>query len=70
MDLARPMRSLTNSIDAEVLSVLASTTDGRTGREIARIAGVSPAGAQNVLKRLSDAGIVHRRQWVGRFSTT
>jgi predicted nucleotidyltransferase len=48
-----------------VLRALASASEPLTGRQVARVAGLSHAGATRVLSRLHDAGLVTRRS-VGR----
>ncbi len=48
-----------------VLRVLAAASGSLTGRQIAEIAGLSPAGAARVLDRLGEMGVT-RREPVGR----
>jgi len=48
-----------------VLRALAFATEPLTGRQVARVSGLSHAGATRVLSRLHDAGLVTRRS-VGR----
>lgn len=59
MDLARPYASVTPSLEGDVLAVLAKTTGGLSGREVARLA---PRGSQrgtlSALERLVDQGLV------------
>jgi hypothetical protein len=60
MNLAKPYEALSVGVDADVLVVLASSTMPRSGREVARRAGRSATGAQRVLDRLVEHGLVHR----------
>lgn len=58
MDVSNPFIALMPSLDSAVLTVLARTTRPRTGREIAGVAGRSPAGVRSVLERLVEQGLV------------
>jgi DNA-binding transcriptional ArsR family regulator len=62
MDFRRPMRAVTPTLDADVLSVLARANVEMTGRELQRIAGHgSHQGVRNAADRLAREGIVERR---------
>lgn len=59
MDLGVPLRALSSSLDAEVLTVLAGTTMPLTGRRVAELAvRGSHHGVQKVLDRLVGQGLV------------
>jgi predicted nucleotidyltransferase len=59
MDLTNPLRSLTPTLEAEVLAVLAGTTDGITGNRLAGLATRgSRQGLMNALDRLAAHGLV------------
>jgi predicted nucleotidyltransferase len=61
MDVAHPYAAVVPSLDGEVLNVLAGTSRGLTGREVALLAGRSShSGVLAVLNRLSDQGLVTR----------
>ena len=61
MDVARPYAAVSPSLDGEVLNVLAGTSRGLTGREIALLTGRSShSGVLAVLNRLTDHGLVQR----------
>jgi predicted nucleotidyltransferase len=61
MDVARPYKAVCPSLDGEVLSVLARTTRGLTGREVALLTGRSShSGVLAVLNRLTEHGLVDR----------
>lgn len=61
MDVARPYAAVSPSLDGEVLHVLAGTSRGLTGREIALLTGRSShSGVLAVLGRLTDHGLVQR----------
>ncbi|MGC2372899.1 MAG: nucleotidyltransferase domain-containing protein [Solirubrobacteraceae bacterium] len=63
MDVAHPYTALCPTLDSGVLSVLAGTTRPLTGREVARLLGrPSHSGVLNVLNRLSEHGLVDRRE--------
>jgi DNA-binding transcriptional ArsR family regulator len=59
MDLSHPLPALFGSSEASVLTVLASSGTGRTGREIARLPGVAPSTANGALSALRREGVVH-----------
>jgi len=61
MDLSRPMRVVTPTLDGDVLVVLAGTDAPLTGRQVHRILGrASEAGVRQALERLVEQGIVLR----------
>jgi predicted nucleotidyltransferase len=61
MDIARPYKAVSPSLDGEVLNVLAGTSRGLTGREVALLTGRSShSGVLAVLNRLTDHGLVQR----------
>lgn len=61
MDVAHPYKSVCPSLDGEVLGVLAGTTRGLTGREVALLTGRSShSGVLTVLNRLTENGLVDR----------
>lgn len=61
MDLAQPYKAVCPSLDGEVLNVLAGTTRGLTGREVALLTGRnSHSGVLAVLNRLTEHGLVTR----------
>jgi Nucleotidyltransferase domain len=61
MDVARPYTAVCPTLDGEVLRVLAGTTRGLTGRELARLTGRSShSGVLDVLNRLTEQGLVGR----------
>lgn len=63
MDLSRPFRVITPTLDGDVLGVLAGTTSPLTGREIVRLLGLSShEGVRRVLLRLVEQGIVSRHR--------
>lgn len=62
MDVSRPLRAISPGVDADVLAVLAGSTQPRSGREVARYAGRSNTGVQHVLDRLVEHGLVNRQE--------
>ncbi len=63
MDLSRPLRVVTPTLDGDVLQVLAQADAAFTSGDIARLAeGPSPAGIRRTLGRLVHEGIVSRQQ--------
>jgi predicted nucleotidyltransferase len=61
MDVARPYTAICPTLSGEVLRVLAGTTRGLTGREVARLTGRSShSGVLDVLNRLTEHGLVER----------
>jgi predicted nucleotidyltransferase len=65
MDVSKPFTAISTGVDADLLVVLAGSTAPRSGRELARRAGRSNTGAQHVLDRLVEHGLVSRAE-VGR----
>lgn len=65
MDVSKPFTAISSGVDADVLVVLAGSTAPRSGRELARRSGRSNTGAQHVLDRLVEHGLVNRAE-VGR----
>ena len=62
MDFAEPISALIPGATGRVLSVLAHTSKELSTRNIAQLAGVSPAQAARVLPRLADLGLLERRE--------
>ncbi len=61
VDVSRPYAAVCPTLDGDVLRVLAGTSLGLTGREVAVLAGRrSHSGVLNVLHRLSEHGLVTR----------
>lgn len=61
MDVARPYAAVCPTLDGDVLRVLAGTTRGLTGREVAALTGRrSHSGVLDVLHRLTEHGLVTR----------
>jgi len=61
MDLSRPISAVAPSLEGEVLQVLAGTTMGMTGRQIALLTGrKSHSGVLDALHRLAEQGLVDR----------
>lgn len=58
--MSKPSAAVAPGVDSDVLTVLAGSTNPRTGRAIAKLAGRSPTGVQAVLDRLVDHGLVKR----------
>jgi predicted nucleotidyltransferase/predicted transcriptional regulator len=65
MDVSKPFVSISPGVDADVLAVLAGSTQPRSGRELARRAERSNTGVRHVLDRLVEHGLVSREE-VGR----
>lgn len=63
MDWANTLRSVTHTVDAEVLRVLAGTHAALTGNQVCRLSGRSYAGVHAVLGRLVAEGLVSREQY-------
>ena len=61
MDFRRPVQAVVPGAQGRILAVLAETTGELSLRTIARLADVSPAEASRILPRLSQLGIVQRR---------
>lgn len=62
MDVSRPLAAISPGVDADVLAVLAASTQPRSGREVARYAERSNTGVQHVLDRLVEHGLVNRQE--------
>ncbi|HTC60267.1 MAG TPA: nucleotidyltransferase domain-containing protein [Solirubrobacteraceae bacterium] len=63
MDVSRPYTAVCHTLDGDVLRVLAGTSLGLTGREVAAMTGRrSHSGVLDVLHRLSEHGLVKRVQ--------
>jgi predicted nucleotidyltransferase len=61
MDVSRPYAAVAPGLEGDVLNVLARTSRGLTGREVALLTGrTSHSGVLAVLHRLSDEGLVER----------
>lgn len=61
MDVSRPYKAVCPTLDGDVLRVLASTSLGLTGREVAELAGRrSHSGVLDALHRLTEHGLVRR----------
>lgn len=61
VDVARPYAAISPSLHGEVLRVLAGTTRGLTGREVALLTGRSShSGVLDVLHKLTEHGLVTR----------
>lgn len=58
MDLSAPTAPLLHGGTSAVLGVLAGTSAGLTGRTVARLAGLSHAGAGKILTQLVEHGMV------------
>jgi predicted nucleotidyltransferase len=58
MDLSAPTAPLVQGGTSAVLGVLAGTSAGLTGRTVARLAGLSHAGAGKILTQLVEHGMV------------
>lgn len=58
MDVSNPLRSLSRSVDSDVLQVLVRTHGWLTGRRVASLAGRSYAQVRSVLHRLVKDGLV------------
>lgn len=59
MDLTRPGSAVLSASTQSVVAALAGTVRPLTGREVARLAEISHTGAQRVLARLVEHGVVH-----------
>lgn len=61
MDVSRPYSAVSPTLDGDVLRVLAGTSLGLTGREVAALAGRrSHSGVLDALHRLTEQGLVKR----------
>jgi predicted nucleotidyltransferase len=66
MDLRRPLRTVTPTLDGDVLTVLARADEGFSGRQLHRLIGHgSEQGVRKAAERLAGQGIVIKSQ-VGR----
>ncbi len=68
MDWENPLRSITPTVDADVLKVLAGTHTSVTGNQLARLAGRSYAQVSSVVRRQTEEGIVQVEQHGRTFS--
>lgn len=62
MDSLNPIRTLTPTVDADVLLVLVRTHAWLSGAKVSRMAGRSYAQVRSVLRRLADQGVVDVEQ--------
>lgn len=62
MDMTMPYTALLAKTEGKVLAVLAGTTRPLSGREVARLAGLSQNGAWRVLRRLVEHGVVSQQE--------
>jgi Sugar-specific transcriptional regulator TrmB/Nucleotidyltransferase domain len=60
MDVAKPYKVISPTIDTELLVALASVREPRSGRQLAEEIGRSRTGVQHVLNRLVTEGLAHR----------
>lgn len=60
MDVAKPYRAISPTIDTELLVALASSREARSGRQLSDDIGRSRTGVQHVLDRLVSEGLVRR----------
>ena len=58
MNLTAPSSVLLSTADGPILGVLAGTTRALSGREVARLSGLSANGAWKALRRLVEHGLV------------
>lgn len=68
MDVANPIRSLSPTVDADVLLILVRTHAWLSGKRVSNMAGRSYAQVRSVLHRLADEGVVDVEQHGGTFS--
>jgi predicted nucleotidyltransferase len=62
MDLRRPFKTVTPTLDGDVLAVLAGADADFTGRGVhGMVGGASERGVRNALDRLVEQGVVHSR---------
>lgn len=59
MNLRRPLKVVTPTLEGEILRLLAQADKAFTGREVQRMLGVSQEGVRVALRRLAAQGIVH-----------
>jgi DNA-binding transcriptional ArsR family regulator len=63
MDVSRPYGVIAHPLDSEVLHVLAGTSEGLTGRAIARLSSAgSQEGIRRSLGRLAGEGVVRQKE--------
>ena len=63
MNVSRPYGVISHPLDGVVLHVLAGTTQGLSGRKVARLAGnATQEGVRKALGRLAGEGIVEQRE--------
>jgi predicted nucleotidyltransferase len=58
VDLSSPHAAVLSPAEGPILAVLAGTTKALSGREVARLSGVSVNGAWKALQRLAEHGLV------------
>jgi DNA-binding transcriptional ArsR family regulator len=63
MDWANPLRSIAATVDADVLKVLAGTSEAVTGNQLARLAGRSYAQVYAVVRRMAGEGLVRSERY-------
>lgn len=68
MDWENPLRSISATVDADVLKVLAGSHEPVTGNELARLSGRSYAQVYAVVRRMVDEGLVLTARY-GRTNT-
>lgn len=66
MDLSSPYAAVLSPAEGPILAVLAGTTKALSGREVARLSGVSVNGAWKALQRLAEHGLVNEEPAGGR----
>lgn len=62
MDFLQPIEAIVPGAQGKVLATLIETTAELNLREVAQLAGVSPAQASRILPGLVDLGVVERRE--------
>jgi len=68
MDWENPLRSISATVDADILKVLAGAHEPVTGNQLARLSGRSYAQVYAVVRRLVDDGLVLTNRY-GRTNT-
>jgi DNA-binding transcriptional ArsR family regulator len=58
MDMSSPYSVVLSPAEGPILALLAGTTKALSGREVARLSGVSANGAWKALRRLAEHGLV------------
>jgi predicted nucleotidyltransferase len=66
MDLSSPYAAVLSPAEGPILAVLAGTTKALSGREVARLSGVSVNGAWKALQRLAEHGLVNEEPAGGK----